>query len=324
MFLMSACYPFDDTEVAAVTVPKRAHIRSPGGIWGHIKAHFFSFYYSVQAEDNRAVNSLDGSALFGGPTTLVRTHYLKEDRFKNGFENEKWFFGPSGALKGDEHFYLNRYLLGGNRRVFFQDSPEATVSVEMNSVGEFISKFLRTTRNNWRTCFSMAPICAWLLVRRRHVIFPAAAYMTWWPNLFSFVLLIDLLSILLAFNYSLLNEVALYAWLIVATAVVTIQAISGLLVARRMHRSDGGNFNIPTTFVCMLLSLPFQYALEFLKIAALLTFWKADTEECASQDIEMVGESELPWSWGHMFIHEDDQFWHTAYGMSWHLFAIEE
>ncbi|RGP79572.1 hypothetical protein FLONG3_2320 [Fusarium longipes] len=324
MFLMSACFPFDDMDIAAVTVPKRVHTGSSLGIWGHVKAHLFSFYYSVQAEDNRAVNNLDNSALFGGPTTLVRTNYLKEDKFKSEFENERWFFGRSGPVKGEEHFYLNRYLLGRDKRIFFEDSPEATISIEMNSIGKFIDEFLCTTRNNWRTCYFAALNCVSLLVRTRHVTYPAAAVMTWWPNVVSFVLLIDLLSIILAFNYSLLNNAALYAWLIVTIMVVIVQAITGLLVARRMHRSNGGKFNVLTTFICVILSITFQYALECFKIAALLTFWKTETEKPASQDMEMRGESELPWNWGYMIMRDDGEFWHTAYGMSWHDFIIEE
>ncbi|KAJ4013072.1 hypothetical protein NW752_006349 [Fusarium irregulare] len=311
-FLMSACCPFDDAEVAAVTVPKRAHLRPSNCIWDKVKAHLFSFYYSIQAEDNRAVNSFDGSALFGGGATLVRTHYLKNDRFKKEFEHEKWFFGRSGVLKGDEHFFLNRFFLGGNKYVYFQDSPEATVSVEVNTVGHFLSEFLRETRNNWRTCWDMAITSHWLLIRRRHVIYPASAFMTWWPNIFSFVLLSDILSVIMAFNYDLLHDDLLYGWLAVHGAVLVLQAMVGLFVAIRMHRSDGSDFNIVVTFLCLLLSLPFQYALEFVKIAAMLTFWKADTEERASNDIEMTGDSELRWSWGYMFIHDNDEFWNAA------------
>ncbi|RGP66896.1 hypothetical protein FSPOR_6278 [Fusarium sporotrichioides] len=293
LFLMSACYPFDDTEVAAVTVPRMAHIPFSGGVWASIKAHLISFYYSVQAKDNRAVNSLDGSALFGGPTTLVRTHYLKEDRFKNEFEAETWVFERSGPLTGDEHFFLNRYLLRGNKKIFFQDSFEAVVWLEMNSVCDFVGGFLRTTRNNWRTCFSMAPTCAWLYVRHNHVIFPAAAFMTWWPTIFSFALLIDILSIILAFNYSLLNKAALCVWITVTSLMVITQAVSSLSVAKRMYNND---FNVFVTFFCMLISFPFKYALEFLKIVALLTFWKTDAEG-PSQAVEAMGEQNLPWSW---------------------------
>ncbi|GKU02507.1 hypothetical protein FLAG1_04085 [Fusarium langsethiae] len=277
LFLMSACYPFDDSEVAAVTVPRMAHIPFSGGVWASIKAHLFSFYYDVQAEDNRAVNSLDGSALFSRPTTLVRTHYLKEDRFKNEFEAETWVFERSGSLTGDEHFFLNRYLLGGNKKIFFQDSFEAVVWLEMNS----------------RTCFSMAPTCAWLYVRHKHVIFPAAACMTWWPTIFSFALLIDILSIILAFNYSLLNKAALCVWITVSSLMVITQAVSSLLVAKRMYNND---FNVLVTFFCVLISLPFRYALEFLKIVALLTFWKTDAEG-TSQAVEVIGKDNLPWSW---------------------------
>jgi hypothetical protein len=311
-FLMSACCPFDDPEVAAVTVPKRAHLQPSNCIWDKVKAHLFSFYYSVQAEDNRAVNSFDGSALFGGGATLVRTHYLKDDRFKREFEHEKWFFGRSGALKSDEHFFLNRYFLSGNKYVYFQDSPEATVSVEMNTVGHFLSEFLRETRNNWRTSWNMVITSHWLMIRRRHIIYPAAAFMTWWPNIFSFVLLADILSVIMAFNYDLLNDEFLHAWLAVHGTVVGLQAMVGLFVAIRMHRSDGSDFNIVVTLLCLLLSLPFQYALEFVKIAAILTFWKADTEERASDDIEMTGDSELSWSWGWEFDHDDNEFLNPA------------
>ncbi|KAJ4131768.1 hypothetical protein NW768_005965 [Fusarium equiseti] len=311
-FLMSTCCPFDDPEVAAVTVPKRAHLGPSNCIWDKVKAHLFSFYYSVQAEENRAVNSFDSSALFGGGATLARTHYLKEDRFKREFEHEKWFFGRSGVLKGDEHFFLNRYFLTGNKPIYFQDSPEATVSVEMNTVDHFISEFLRETRNNWRTCWNIVITSHWLLIRRRHVIYLAAAFMTWWPNIFSFVLLADILSVIMAFNYDLLSNEYLHAWLAVHGTVLGLQAIVGLFVAIRMHRSDGSEFNIVVTLLCLLLSLPFQYALEFVKIAAILTFWKADTEERASDDIEMTGDSELPWSWGWQFMHEDDEFLNPA------------
>ncbi|KAG8667470.1 hypothetical protein FPOAC2_12634 [Fusarium poae] len=295
-FLISAIRPFDDLELAAITVPRMAHVPALGGIWANIKAHLFSFHYSVQAEDNRAVNSLDGSALFGGPTTLVLTQHLKEDRFKNEFEKEKWFFERPGPLSGGEHFYLNRYLLEGNKKTLFLDSPKVTVSVEMNSVGEFIGEFLRTIRNNWRTCFSMAPHCAWLRIRWGHVIFPAAARMTWWPTIFFPVtLLIDIFSIILAFNYSNLNTTALTVWIVITTLVIGTQAISNLLVARRMH---GNKSNVFVTLLCVLVSLPFQHTLEVLKVMAMLTYWKTDVE-CTQQDVNVPRGRSMPWNWGY-------------------------
>ncbi|KAL6923306.1 hypothetical protein ACHAPO_001472 [Fusarium lateritium] len=294
--LMSASRHFDDPEVAAVTVPRMARIPPTGDAWANIKAHLFSFHYGVQAEENRAVNSLDGSALFGGPTTLVKTYHLKKDKFKNEFEKETWFFERSGPLSGDEHFYLNRYLLEGNKRTLFLDSPEVTVSVEMNSVCEFIGEFLRTIRNNWRTCFSMGPRCAWLYVRWRYLIFPAAAHMTWWSTLFfPLALLMDILSIILAFNYSVLNKAALTVWIVVTVLVVGTQAISNLLVARRMHVN---NSNVFVTLFCVLVSLPFQHALELLKIVAMLTFWKTDVECTSQHDVNVPKKRSIPWNWG--------------------------
>ncbi|UZP46092.1 hypothetical protein NXS19_013904 [Fusarium pseudograminearum] len=198
-FLPSACYPFDDEYVSAVTVPKKAHIPPQSGIWAHVKAYLFSFHYCVQAEDNCAVNCLDRSALFGGPTTLVRTYLLKENRFKDEFEKEMWFYERFGPLTGGEHFFLNRYLLGGNKKIFFQDSPDATVSVEMNSIREFI-----------------APQCASLYYHHGHVIYPAATRMTWWPTIFSLATQIDLLTIVLVLNDSLLNKAAFCVFIIVA------------------------------------------------------------------------------------------------------------
>ncbi|KAG8360661.1 hypothetical protein FVEN_g1417 [Fusarium venenatum] len=256
--LMSASRHFDDPEVAAITVPRMAHIQPIGGVRANIKAHLFSFHYGVQAEDNRAVNSLDGSVLFGGPTTLVQTYHLKEDKFKNEFEKEMWFFERSDPLSGDEHFYLNRYLLEGNKRTLFLDSPEVTVSVEMNSV--------------------------------------SAAHMTWWSTLFfPLALMIDIPSIILTFNYSVLNKAALVVCIVVTVLVVGTQAISNLLVARRMH---GNKSNVFVTLFCVLVSLPFQHVLEILKIVAMLTFWKTDVECTSQHDVNVPKKRSIPWNWG--------------------------
>lgn len=75
--------------------------------------------------------------------------------------------------------------------------------------------------------------------------------------------------------------------------MATAQAVLGLLVVRRMQRN---NFDVIAPLSCALLSLPFQCALNLLKGVALLTFWKTD-DESASQNIEVPGERNLPWSW---------------------------
>ncbi|CAF3542062.1 hypothetical protein QX201_013103 [Fusarium graminearum] len=316
-FLPSACYPFDDQYVSAVTVPKMAHLPLQGGIWAHVKAYLFSFHYCVQAEDNCVVNCLDCSALFGGPTTLVRTYVLKENRFKDEFEKEMWFHERFGPLTGGEHFFLNRYLLGGNKKIFFQDSPDATVSVEMNSICEFIGEFLRTTRDNWRTCYSIAPQCASLYYHHGHVIYPAATRMTWWPTIFSLATQIDLLTIVLVLNDNLLNKAAFCVFIIATFLMATAQAVLGLLVVRRMQRN---NFDVIAPLSCALLSLSFQCALNLLKGVALLTFWKTD-DESASQNIEVPGERNLPWSWD---FNEGDWDRDMPFGGSWLLFKAKK
>lgn len=80
------------------------------------------------------------------------------------------------------------------------------------------------------------------------------------------------------------------------------------------------NFDVIAPLSCALLSLSFQCALNLLKGVALLTFWKTD-DESASQNIEVPGERNLPWSWD---FNEGDWDRDMPFGGSWLLFKAKK
>lgn len=63
--------------------------------------------------------------------------------------------------------FFNRYFLQEETPyeepclVVFQDTPEATVLVDRPSIAEFISEYLRTTRNLWRLSRVMTLASKW-------------------------------------------------------------------------------------------------------------------------------------------------------------------
>ncbi|KAF4970766.1 hypothetical protein FSARC_2279 [Fusarium sarcochroum] len=291
-FLGSALLPFDDINVAAVSVPKLARKPVPKHAWGSFWACLISCYHALSADENRAVNALDHSALFGGSTVLFRTYHCATEEFKRKFENETCFFGRSGVLKEDEHCFLNRHFLQHACDVAFQDTPEATIQVDQGSILEFMGEYLRTTRNTWRLSISM-------LTHETLMIHPLGCFLTWLSSLVSFTILTDALIIILMYYNGIFDE-TLVLWLGVGISLLIVQLLVALQVVMRVRRS-GGKFNWLTILMCIILSFPAQYALELLRVVALLTFWKGKTEDCKPLDLEQRGERhEPPWIWGFM------------------------
>ncbi|KAM0562963.1 hypothetical protein ACHAPJ_001806 [Fusarium lateritium] len=300
-FFGYALLPFENAEVAAVTVPKLARKPLPKSAWGSFWACLISCYYALLSDENRDVNTLDQSALFGGSAVLFRSYHCATEEFKSKFEDETCFFGRSGVLKEDEHFFLNRYFLQNACKVAFQDTAGATVQVDQDSVLEFISEYLRTTRNTWRLSISM-------LTHETRRIFPGGCFVTWLSSLVSFTILTDALIIILMYFNGIFEETAIL-WLFVGLILLAIQFVVAMQVATRV-RDDGGKFNWFTILVCIILSFPAQYVLELLRAVALLTFWKVKTEDCKPPDLEQGGERhEPPWIWGFMEMIDSPSSW---------------
>ncbi|KAM0344008.1 hypothetical protein ACHAPU_007911 [Fusarium lateritium] len=288
-FLRSALAPFDDLFVSAVAVPKV--VRKPGSM---LKAHWaciLSLYYGFLADDNRAINALDRSALFGGSTVLFRTYASAEQQFRAEFENNWSSFAREGVLHGEEHCFFNCYFLQEPGRVVFQDVPDTTVQIEMTSFLAFMGEYIRTTHSTWSLSASM-------LHHKSRSTFPLSCFTTWLASFVSFTLVNDAFVIALAYFDQSLSHAKTF-WIYVGAFMLTMQMLASLSTALYVRRS-GAEYTFFTIFLCILLSFVGQYVLELLRIAAALTCWTKDIQVRIEADPEQaVDESNEPdWIWG--------------------------
>jgi hypothetical protein len=288
-FLYSALAPFDDPTVSAVAVPKI--VRKPANCFYALWACLVSCYYGLLADENQAINALDSSVLFGGSTVLFRTYHGADPKFRAEFENKASSYSREGVLHGDEHCFFNCYFLQEGGAVVFQDVPDTTVLVNLPTLCGFIREHIRTTHSTWRLTGSMFHHKSWKK-------FPWACYNTWLFSIFSYSLINDALIIALAYYNNSLTQ-AMYFWIDIGAFVLLFQMVMALDVALRV-RHRGGKYGFFTIFLCVLLSFPAQYVLDFLKIIAGLTCWFTETHVRIPADPEqVVSETEEPaWIWG--------------------------
>lgn len=288
-FLHSALASFDDPAVSAVAVPKI--VRRPVSWFYALWACLVSCYHGLLADENQAINALDSSVLFGGSTALFRTYHGADPKFRAEFENKASSYSQVGVLHGDETCFFNCYFLQEGGTVVFQDVPDTTVQVNLPTLCGFIREYIRTTHSTWRLSGSMLHHKSWKK-------FPWACYNTWLYSIFSYALINDVLVIALAYYNNSLNQ-AMYFWIDVGIVVLFFQMAMALDVALHV-RHRGGRYGFFTIFLCVLLSFPAQYVLDFLKIIAGLTCWMSETHVRISADPEqIVSENEEPaWIWG--------------------------
>ncbi|KAF4438623.1 hypothetical protein F53441_12756 [Fusarium austroafricanum] len=280
-FLDSALAPFSNRKVGAVTVPKI--VRKPQGFWASLPACLFSCYYSLVAEESRAFNALDSSALFAESTVAFRTRFSQETRFNQQFENDPCLNRWSGTYKADEYLFFNRYFLQADCDdetaclVVFQDAPEATVQVEGRSIIGFLGEYLRTTRNTWRLSRSM-------IRRNERRRYPYAFIAMWLSSFVSFTMIQEAIIAVLIYVNPGLQQTWIF-WIVLEFCIIVHQLIMGRQAASRLSHS-GGKYNNFMIFMSILVGLLGQYVLELLKIVALFTAWMADVEKPKREDPE--------------------------------------
>ncbi|KAF4956494.1 hypothetical protein FGADI_3773 [Fusarium gaditjirri] len=290
-FLKSALTPFANPRVGCVTVPMMARKRD--GIWGSFWTCVFSCYYCLLAEKNRALNALDSSILFSGSPVLFRTKLTAQLRFKQQFEAEPCLNRRRGVHKADEYLFFNRYFLQEGSHevpclVVFQDTPDATVQVERQSIAEFLSEYLQMTRNLWR--LSRVMIC----LRERNQ-YPYAFLLTHLSSFASFTLIYEILFVLLVHFTIHLGKDEWIAWFIFGYFFVILQTVVGGQIIRRFYAGDYGFGTIVSTTLSVFFLV--YYPLEILRLVALATAWKADVELESEAGIKArAGDPEAVWS----------------------------
>ncbi|KAG7415997.1 hypothetical protein Forpe1208_v005890 [Fusarium oxysporum f. sp. rapae] len=286
-FLNSALIPFADSRVGCVTVPMIARKRD--GIWGSFWTCLFSCYYGLMAEKNRALNALDSSALFSGSPVLFRTKLAAQLRFKQQFEAEPCLNRWHGVHKADEYLFFNRYLLQEAVHevpclVVFQDTPDATVQVDRRSIAEFLSEYLRMTRNLWRLSRVM-------IRQRERNQYPWAFLLTHLSSFASFTLIYEILFILLVHFTIHLDDDEWIAWCTFGSLLIILQTVVGAQIIRRITADNYGYDCSTGTLLALLLVQLAYYVLEVLRLVALATVWKADVELISEADIKVrVGD----------------------------------
>ncbi|SCO85583.1 uncharacterized protein FRV6_09710 [Fusarium oxysporum] len=264
-FLESALIPFADSRVGCVTVPMIARKRD--GIWGS------------------ALNALDSSALFSGSPVLFRTKLAAQLRFKQQFEAEPCLNRWRGVHKADEYLFFNRYLLQEAVHevpclVVFQDTPDATVQADRQSIAEFLSEYLQMTRNLWRLSRAM-------IRQRERNQYPWAFLLTHLSSFASFTLIYEILFVLLVHFTIHLDDDEWIAWGTFGSLLLIFQTVVGAQIVRRITANNYGYDDCSTgTLLALLLVQLAYYVLEVLRLVALATAWKADVELISEADIK--------------------------------------
>lgn len=244
------------------------------------------------AERNRALNALDSSILFTGSPIIFRTKLTAQPRFKQQFEVEPCLNRRHGVHKADEYLFFNRYLLQEEAPreetclVIFQDTPEATVLVDRPSIAEFISEYLRMTRNLWRLSRVM-------IRRKERNQYPCAFLLTHLSSFVSFPLMYEILFFLLVHFTVHLGDDEWAAWIIFGYSLTFFLTVVGAQIIRRFVVGGDYGFGIVTPTMAVLVGYPAYYILGLLRLVALATAWKADIELISVDEIKVrVGDPE--------------------------------
>jgi hypothetical protein len=257
-FLPTVLAPFEDMDVGCVGTRKVVR-REYNGIFQNFLNFIGCTYLARHNFELTATNAIDGGVfVVSGRTSILRTEILQDPAFLKGFINEMFFFGKLGPLNADDDNFITRWLVSHGWKIKFQNTKNATIETTLGESPRLFSQIRRWTRTTWRsnsaslftdgTVWSVQPWCVY------------AVYITSFVN---FALFYDaaLLSSLYATTSFGNNSTAVYtlcAWIFVSKMVKLIPHF----------------LRHPFDILMIPAYILFAYAHSFIKLYALLTFWK--------------------------------------------------
>lgn len=143
-FLQALLPAFDDTKVGLVGTSKKV-IRDRGDSLYKSFTNLIACLYFER--DNFRIRSepyIDsGVFCVSGRTSAILTAILQNKGFRQGYNNEMFFFGWFGPLNPDDDNYVVRYVLRNGWKVAFQCMPECTIRTPLGDPQKFWNQVLR-------------------------------------------------------------------------------------------------------------------------------------------------------------------------------------
>lgn len=171
------------------------------GLW---KQYFAGFWNTIGALylvrhnfEIRATNVADGGVFcVSGRSALIRTNIVKDEAFKDAFQNEHILrFGNRwpgwGPVKSDDDNFIIRWVINNGSDVKIQSSKDATMTT---TLGTYPLKFPEQCKRWSRTTFRQNPI-ALFVDRTVWWEWPLTVWTTLFPWLYNTALFWDGLAI---------------------------------------------------------------------------------------------------------------------------------
>ncbi|MCJ1281565.1 hypothetical protein MMC26_000885 [Xylographa opegraphella] len=154
-FLVSALAPFDDHRIDGVATAKQVIRDYSNGIWSNFCNFIACTYVERQNFELTATNNIDGGFLvISSRLALFRGKILRSWEFGAEYLNETWLMGCIVPLNSGEDLFITRYLVNYGWKIHFQNTPEATVSINLGDPKKFFGKLGESARLIWRSNLS--------------------------------------------------------------------------------------------------------------------------------------------------------------------------
>lgn len=262
-FLTSALAPLEDPNTWLVGTNKRV-LRARTG---SLRDSFFNFIGCLYLErhnfDIRSQNALTGEVfVISGRTNIIRTHVIQDAGFREGYTNERFFFGLFGPIAADDDNYIVRWIVQRGKDIKFQYTDDARIDIA--PIGEyprFFAQCLRWVRTTWRS----NPRA--LLIPNVWLRQPFSVYSIYIASFFNFALFFDALLIYIFCQTPHVTAAADNDWKTPVTRLLV------WIMCSKMVKLITYFMREPRDLIFFPGYVLFAYYHSFLKLWAMFTFW---------------------------------------------------
>jgi cellulose synthase/poly-beta-1,6-N-acetylglucosamine synthase-like glycosyltransferase len=154
-FLKHALAPFEDPLVGLVGTVKRVERVKTGSFMERFLNYIAVIYLERHNFECTASYNLDGGVfVISGRTALTRTEIMHSVEFRQGFLNEKWWWGTVGPMKVDDDNFITRFMVNHGYKTVFHNEPAALMQTSLGVEGgfeKFRGQLIRWVRTTWRS-----------------------------------------------------------------------------------------------------------------------------------------------------------------------------
>ena len=263
-FLAYLLAPFENPKVGLVGTIKRVQRERGDSFVVSILNFLACLYLERHNFDITAQNAIDGGAfVISARTCAVRASIVMEDKFRDGFMNEYFFFNQFGPLRPDDDNYITRSVVRAGWEIKFQNHPNSIMHTTLgvdgatlwNKIQKFHGQLLRWARSQWRS--NSASLITDRSIWRKQWFWTAHAGLI--TSLISGALIWD--------------PLILYAWSQSSFDSFTWYHILALIIGSKMIKLVNFFRRNPRDLKYFPLYVVFAWVHTFYKLWALVTFW---------------------------------------------------